>query len=148
MGHHETPVEECLTRYVEARGGVTRKYKSPSAVGVADRLVFWPLGVIHLVELKADDGELARVQIIEREVMERLGVYTFVLMGKPDVWKYIQWCDANGIGNGTTKPSSHNSSSSVPGKTSTPRWALEKPPAHSRRSGSNTSLVSKRGRLW
>lgn len=52
----ESKLEKACVVDVEARGGLMLKWVSPGQKGVPDRIIFWPGGEIHLVELKKPGG--------------------------------------------------------------------------------------------
>ena len=89
VGKPEATVETYLHRCVLARGGETRKFTSPGHIGVADRLLFIPFGLLWIVEVKTDAGKESGVQARERERMLRLGFRASVVYGKPDVDKLM-----------------------------------------------------------
>lgn len=65
----ERHIEELLCREVQNIGGVAFKFVSPGIIGVPDRLVLIPGGIVSFVELKAP-GKKPRS--IQRVVMRRL----------------------------------------------------------------------------
>ena len=52
----EKDIERKLIAGVKRAGGKAYKFVSPGNVGVPDRIVIWPNGVIHFVELKTSKG--------------------------------------------------------------------------------------------
>ena len=84
MGKPEATVEKYLTDCARARGGDTRKFTSPMHVGVADRLLLIPFGLLWFVEVKADSDE-SGPQARERKRMLKLGFRAVVVYGKKDV---------------------------------------------------------------
>jgi hypothetical protein len=75
----ETKVETALTDGVEDRGGVCWKLAPISRVGIPDRLVLLPGGVIIFVETKAPLGVLKSWQARVHELLRRLGFQVEVL---------------------------------------------------------------------
>lgn len=65
----EKHVEELLCKEIEKLGGKAFKFVSPGIIGVPDRLVLLPGGVIGFVELKAPRKKPRSVQ---RVVMNRI----------------------------------------------------------------------------
>lgn len=94
MGKAENEVEKHLDKCVKARGGVTRKYTSPSHSGVADRLVFIPFGLLWIVEVKTDVGTESGPQSRERQRMLDLGYRARIVYGKSDVNRLMVEIDA------------------------------------------------------
>lgn len=74
----ESRVEQHLTRRVREAGGDTFKL-APTHVGMPDRLVMLPGGLIFLVELKAPGGRLRPAQIEWHRRAEGRGTSVHVL---------------------------------------------------------------------
>lgn len=85
MGVRENKVERYLDTCVKERGGVTRKFTSPSHAGVSDRLCFLPGGELWLVEVKTVDGKESSAQQRERQRMLELGFRARIVYGDDDV---------------------------------------------------------------
>lgn len=85
MGKPEATVEDYLDACAVARGGDTRKFTSPQHVGVADRLLLIPFGLLWFVEVKTDKGRESGPQRRERERMLKLGFRAWCVYGKKDV---------------------------------------------------------------
>ena len=81
--------EGLLASRVTKLGGLTFKW-TPVVAGLPDRIVILD-GVIYLVELKADDGELSVVQKVIHKKIEKRGVPVYVLTGRNGV---LTWLDA------------------------------------------------------
>lgn len=71
MAESEKQVEAALVELVENLGGLCEKFTSPNRRNVPDRLVTWPNGDIHFVELKAPGKRPNAGQ--ERDHRRRLG---------------------------------------------------------------------------
>lgn len=86
----ESAVEKLLVTEAGVLGGLTYKFTSPARKGVPDRIVIWPGGVIHFVELKKKGGKLSPLQ--EREILrlEKQGCRVYILEGEDDVKRYIE----------------------------------------------------------
>ena len=68
----ESQLEKKFVGLVQNRGGLARKFVSPNQRGVPDRIVVWPGGRVHFVELKTRNGKLSKLQISEqKKLMER-----------------------------------------------------------------------------
>ena len=85
----ESAIEAKLSKEVKRRGGYTRKWTSPSNRGVPDRIVIWPNGTVHFVELKTDTGRLTKLQTHEHRQIEKVGGVVFTLYGWSDCQAYI-----------------------------------------------------------
>ena len=70
-------------------GGKAYKFVSPGNVGVPDRIVIWPNGVIHFVELKTSKGALSRLQGVQARELQKLQQKVFVLKGADAVADYL-----------------------------------------------------------
>jgi len=84
----ESTVEAYLHSRVKALGGTTFKL-APTTVGMPDRMVILPGGVISLVELKTETGRLSTVQKLLHGRLAELGVQVYTLYGKLDVDDWI-----------------------------------------------------------
>lgn len=86
----EVSLERYLVREVKHRGGLSRKFVSPSQKGVPDRIVIWPENRVHFVELKTDKGQSTALQAFEQERLSNLGCNVFVLKGRKAIDDYLQ----------------------------------------------------------
>ena len=77
----ERDVEARLVRGVRRLGGVCWKWVSPGRVGVPDRIVLLPHGVVAFVEVKDDEGEVSKQQEITLREIRDLGHDVFVVRG-------------------------------------------------------------------
>lgn len=85
----ERDLEKKFVEKVKAYGGVTRKWSSQSHRGVPDRVVIWPGGDVHFVELKTETGVLSALQKKEINLLDAMKASVFVLYGIDDVNKYM-----------------------------------------------------------
>jgi len=85
----ERDVERYLVRRVAERGGVAYKWVSPGRVGVADRIVLLPGGVVWFVELKTAKGRLSPLQQVFAAEMRRMGMNYIVIRSKEEVDAYL-----------------------------------------------------------
>jgi hypothetical protein len=81
----ERDIERYLVRRTIEHGGVAYKFVSPGRVGVADRIVCLPGGVVWFVELKTATGRLSPLQKIFAADMVRMGVQYIVIRSKEEV---------------------------------------------------------------
>ena len=81
----ERDIEKYLIRRTAERGGVAYKWVSPGRVGVADRIVVLPGGVVWFVEVKTANGRLSEMQKIFAADMMRLGQNYRCVWCKEDV---------------------------------------------------------------
>ena len=85
-----TPIQavEQLVERMQPRiehGGKAYKWVSPGHVGVADRIVMLPGGVVWFVELKSSTGRLSPLQKIFAVDMVRMGMNYMVIRSKEEV---------------------------------------------------------------
>lgn len=85
----EKDIERKLVAGVKRSGGKAYKFVSPGNVGVPDRIVIWPNGVIHFVELKTSKGVLSRLQGVQVHELQKLNQKVFVLKGADAVAGYL-----------------------------------------------------------
>ena len=85
----EKDIERKLVAGVNRSGGKAYKFVSPGNVGVPDRIVIWPNGVIHFVELKTSKGALSRLQGVQARELQKLNQKVFVLKGADAVADYL-----------------------------------------------------------
>lgn len=90
----ESEVEKYLVECVEALGGLCEKHVSPGLRGVPDRLVTWPNGAMHLVEVKAQTGfgKVMPWQKRDHERRAKRNVFVYVLHTTELVDQYIAAC--------------------------------------------------------
>ena len=69
----EKEIERYLVRRAIEHGGKAYKWVSPGHVGVADRIVLLPSGVVWFVELKTVKGRLSPWQKLFAADMRRMG---------------------------------------------------------------------------
>ena len=84
----EKEIERYLVRRTIAHGGKAYKWVSPGHVGVADRIVLLPQGVVWFVELKTAKGRLSPLQKLFAADMRRMEMNYIVLRskGQVDAW--------------------------------------------------------------
>lgn len=85
----ESTIEGQLFQMVRARGGMAIKM-APTIAGIPDRLILWPGGRFHLVELKTSKGNLRAIQVLRHKELRELGHNVVVLRGEQEV---IDWVD-------------------------------------------------------
>ena len=86
----ERDIERYLVRRAIEHGGKAYKWVSPGHVGVADRIVLLPGGVVWFVELKSSTGRLSPLQKIFAADMARMGMQYSVLRSKEEVDELLQ----------------------------------------------------------
>lgn len=86
----EREVEAYLVRGIKGLGGIAYKFTSPSRRAVPDRLIIFPSGEIHFVEVKQTTGKLTPLQKVEIKRLIALKQQVYVLYGKNDVRTYIK----------------------------------------------------------
>lgn len=78
-----------MRRQVEKMGGKFLKWVSPGNDGVPDRIAVLPNGEVWFVELKADDGVVAPLQIYWQQLLTSLGCNAVILRGFDAA---VDWC--------------------------------------------------------
>ena len=81
----ERDIERYLVRRTIEHGGVAYKWVSPGRVGVADRIVLLPGGVVWFVELKTATGRLSPWQKVFAAEMRRMRMNYIVIRSKEEV---------------------------------------------------------------
>lgn len=87
----EKQVELYLDREIKKLGGFTRKWVSPNYVGVPDRIIFMPRGLVFFVEVKSTTGRVTVRQQRELETIRSMGVSAHIAYGKKGVDQLINW---------------------------------------------------------
>ena len=85
----ERDIERYLVRRTIEHGGVAYKWVSPGRVGVADRIVLLPGGVVWFVELKTVKGRLSPWQKVFAADMRRMRMNYIVIRSKEEVDAYL-----------------------------------------------------------
>ena len=85
----ERDIERYLVRRAIEHGGKAYKFVSPGHVGVADRIVLLPGGVVWFVELKTATGRLSPWQKLFAAEMRRMGMNYIVIRSKEEVDAYL-----------------------------------------------------------
>jgi hypothetical protein len=75
----EKEIEVYLRDQVKAIGGKAFKFVSPGNVGVPDRLILLPAGVIVFVEVKATGKKPTALQTVQQNRIRALGFRVFNL---------------------------------------------------------------------
>ena len=85
----EKDIERYLATRIAALGGKAYKWVSPAPIGVADRIVLLPGGVVWFVELKTATGRLSPLQKVFAADMARMGMNYALLRSKEEVDEII-----------------------------------------------------------
>lgn len=93
----EVKVEDHLKALVEAAGGICEKHVAPGRIGVPDRLVTWPFGVMDLVETKAPDKKARGTQLLDHKARAKRGVHVYLLDTKEKVESYVDARKGDGL---------------------------------------------------
>ncbi len=87
----ESELEKLFKKEAERREWLTYKFNS-GAVGVPDRILI-AKGVVVFVELKQDNGKLAKVQLQQIARMRKQGAWVEVLNGVLAIKTFFQQLD-------------------------------------------------------
>lgn len=90
MPNRESDVEKYLHTQITKLGGTTRKWTSPNYVGVPDRIVILPGGLVEFAEVKTEIGKLSSMQEREIKRLRDLGCHVEVVYGKKGVDLYVE----------------------------------------------------------
>lgn len=93
----EKEIEQRMCEMIRKRGGLTYKFTSPGNVGVPDRLVITPTGVVWFVELKTEKGRLAKIQKQQIRELEKRGANVRVVYGLQGAIDFVNEVMPNGI---------------------------------------------------
>ena len=85
----EKEIERYLVRRAIEHGGKAYKWVSPGHVGVADRIVLLPSGVVWFVELKTVKGRLSPWQKLFAADMRRMGLNYIVIRSTEEVDQWM-----------------------------------------------------------
>lgn len=85
----ESYIERKLVRGVKEYGGKAYKFVSPGNVGVPDRIVIWPDGELHFIELKTERGNLTKLQKFQIRQLVSLKQLVYTLFGMEAVEEYL-----------------------------------------------------------
>lgn len=88
MPVRESVIERQFSQMVRARGGVAVKM-APTIAGIPDRLVLWPNGRSHLVELKTSTGGLRAIQVHRHKELAAMGHPVVVLRGEQEIQDWV-----------------------------------------------------------
>ncbi|MDO5015273.1 MAG: VRR-NUC domain-containing protein [Clostridia bacterium] len=86
----ESEIEKILRVEIEKLNGVCFKFISPGNIGVPDRIVIYPGGKIHFIELKTKKGVLSKAQELQISVLRSKGAEVFVIFGIDGVKQYLE----------------------------------------------------------
>lgn len=81
----ESDIEIYAVKEVRKLGGVAYKFTSPGRIGVPDRIMLFPNGIIYFVEFKAPGKKPTEGQLREHKRIRDLGFYVEVVDSKEDV---------------------------------------------------------------
>lgn len=90
----EKCIENRLVKGVKSYGGIAFKFVSPGNIGVPDRIIVWPDGAVHFVELKTETGKLSKLQISQIRRLTELKQLVYTLYGKEAVDEYLEQAGA------------------------------------------------------
>lgn len=85
----EKALEQKFLMKVKCDGGLALKFVSPGFVGVPDRLVLFPDGMVGFVEVKASGEKPRVIQLSRHRLLRRLGFKVFVLDNEEQITNII-----------------------------------------------------------
>ena len=85
----EKALEQKFLMKVKSDGGLALKFVSPGFVGVPDRLVLFPDGMVGFVEVKAPGEKPRAIQLSRHRLLRRLGFKVFVLDNEEQIENII-----------------------------------------------------------
>lgn len=93
----EKEIEQRMCEMIRKRGGLTYKFTSPGNVGVPDRIVITPTGVVWFVELKTESGRLAKIQKYQKGELEKRCANVRVVHGWEDAKEFVNEVMPDGV---------------------------------------------------
>lgn len=85
----ERELEGDARDQIKAVGGLMLKWVSPGKKGVPDDLVFWPEGVIHLIEFKKPGEDLRADQALVHKELKVFSPPIFVISCHAELAIYL-----------------------------------------------------------
>lgn len=86
----EKDIETWLGKQIEKMDGLQYKFVSPGNPGVPDRIYVLPNGKVWFVELKQQQGRVARVQKWQRERFLKQGCNYRLVKGMKDARLFVK----------------------------------------------------------
>ena len=86
----ERDIEQRLRAELGKKGAWAIKLTAPGNDGLPDRIVILPGGRIIFVELKADRGELTKLQIWQQQRLRSLGCEVRTLRGMTEALQFVE----------------------------------------------------------
>ena len=89
-------IENEIRLIVINYGGMTIKL-IPTIVGLPDRLILWPGGIVEFVEAKSEGGRLSKMQRYIYRKIENLGFQITVISNEDQliIWKNLNRANIN-----------------------------------------------------
>ena len=85
----ESSIERALVNAVKIKGG--KCYKLTGYVGIPDRLVLLPGGIVKFVETKRPGEEPRESQLASHAELRRLGFEVWTLANKEHIEEVLTW---------------------------------------------------------
>lgn len=85
----EKVLESKICKYAKSRGCVCWKFSSPSFVGVPDRILICPNGVVGFIEVKAKGKKPSTKQLHVMKLIKAMGVPVEWVDSLEDAQKFI-----------------------------------------------------------
>lgn len=93
----EKEIERRMCEMIRKRCGLTYKFTSPGNVGVPDRLIITPAGVVWFVELKTETGRLSKIQKHRIAELEKRKANVRVVYGLQEAIDFLNEVMPDGI---------------------------------------------------
>lgn len=85
----ESKLETLLFELVQTELHAMPIKLMPTRTGLPDRLVLFPGGEAHFIELKRENGRTAILQAHQHQRLRRLGFYVHVLTGEDEIRNWV-----------------------------------------------------------
>ena len=85
----EAVIESYLHSTAQAQGWASYKWVSPGKVGVPDRIMIDPFGIVRFVEVKQLNGRLSPAQLVECRKLVAQGAEVYIVRSKKDADAFL-----------------------------------------------------------
>ena len=88
---NERSIERYFVTQVRAAGGWPVKLSCPGTAGMPDRMVLWPAGRCHFIELKAKGKRPRPLQVDRMERLNHFGFWTSWFSSRDEIDLYVAY---------------------------------------------------------